>query len=337
MPLESGESSEVRGEGLRTRPVTSIAFSPDGRTLASTHKGGEAGIIRFWDVATRRRVELLPPLDLEIYIVAFSPDGRALATAYDSTVILWDTAARESVAHLKHEGAVVGMSYSPDGKLILTGGHSGAITLWDISTRPQPAKTREVSGSTKKVMAVAFSPDGQSVAACFEDGTVKMWDKELNDERVLAEGGEAGDLPPSTTLAFSPDGRLLAVGLRKDFDDADPRVHFGGGFIRLWRIRTEGGGPRLEELPPLKGHRGDITSLAFSKGALTLYSSSDDGAAKLWDTISFREVVSVLDETTETTASAFSPDGRLLASGDERGNVRLLRSATKDEIKTPSR
>jgi WD40 repeat protein len=323
MPLEEAEGPG-EGPGRRTH---SIAFSPDGRTIAAAF-----GIspLTLWDVATRRPLEGVPQ-DVLADTVAFSPDGRTLA--YNSSggeVKLWDRVSSEEVT-LEANG-VNSLSYSPDSRLLITGRGDGTVALWDVSVRSNPKKLREVSASQSFAEAIAFSPDGKSVVACFKDGTVKMWDAGLGSEQTLAQAGTASDLPPATTLAFSPDGRLLAVGLSKDYDQMDERAYFGGGLVRLWRIKDEGGRRVLEELPPLKGHRGDITSLAFSPSGQTLYSSSDDGASKLWDTISFREVISVLDETAQTTAAAFSPDGRILASGDAFGNVRLLRSATKEEV-----
>jgi WD40 repeat protein len=307
--------------------IESLAFSPDGRTLVSDHDNNG---LAFWDVGTRRRSEGMPQ-DINATAFAFSPDGKTLAYAVYREVILWDRAARREAARFKPVDFASAIAYSPDGKTLTTGGSDG-VTLWDISSPQKPTKLREVLGSRYSTVRVAYSPDGRSVAARFVNGTIKIWDDGLNAELLLAPGASDG-MPSPTDFAFSPDGRFLAVGLDGGYALADSRVRIKGGFIRLWEIKTEGGARQFKELPPLRGHRDEITSLAFSHDSRTLYSSDSDGTAKLWDMLSFREMISIHDDYTHTTAAAFSPDGRMLAFGDETGSVRLWDAAENDAMR----
>jgi WD40 repeat protein len=326
LPLASGS-----GKGpLYIRTVMSLAFSPDGRTVAAAVPR-EA--LTFWDSSTRRLSEGMPQ-DKNAVGIAFSPDGKTLAYATRGEVLLWDRGEHREAGRIEPADGALTIAYSPDSKHLVVGSSNDTVTLWDISSPSKPTPLREVrvseqSGGGAKV---AFSPDGQLVAASFGDGPARVWDGSLNSELSLGWGA-AEDMPAATGIAFSPDGRFLAVGLNGGHTLTDSRVRIKGGFIRLWEIKTEGGARQFKELPPLRGHREEITSLAFSHDSRTLYSSDKDGTAKLWDMLSFREMISTHDDYTYTTAAAFSPDGRMLAFGDKAGYVRLLDAAERDAMR----
>jgi dipeptidyl aminopeptidase/acylaminoacyl peptidase len=308
-----------------TTAVSSLAFSPDGRTLVASQKG----ILTFWDSSTRHLSEGMPQVTRAVAF-AFSPDGKTLAYTTNGEVLLWDRGEHREAGRIKPADGAFGIAYSPDSKHLVVGGDKGLVTLWDISSPSKPL--REVHGSTYPVRQVALSPDGQLVAAKFDDGPVRVWDGGLNAELSL-NWDAAKDMPRATAFAFSPDGRFLAVGLDGGYDPTNSRVLIKGGFIRLWEVKTEDGARQFKELPLLRGHREEITSLAFSHDSRTLYSSDGDGTAKLWDMISFREMISIHDDYIYTTAAAFSPDGRMLAFGDWAGYVRLWDAAEKEEMR----
>jgi WD40 repeat protein len=155
--------------------IWSLAFTPDGRILASA---GEGQNVTLWEVATGRQLtsNLLGHTG-GIVSLAFSPDGRALASgSRDGTVIVWDVAdpARASL-RWKLEGNVVAVwtvAYAPDGKTIASGHEDGTVKLWD------PATGRErctLVGHTGGVHSLAFSADGSVLATGDAGGTIRLW------------------------------------------------------------------------------------------------------------------------------------------------------------------
>src|SRR6185437_9322153 len=152
------------------RWVNAIAFSPDGKILAS---GGADDRCRLWDVATGRQLfELAAESSVES--VAYSPDGKILATGcYDKIILLWDAASGKQLRKLSaHIGQVSSLSFSPDGKILAsaeagTNGVTGAkVHFWDVATGNEINLIPETSA---KIMAVAFSPDRKMLATGGDD------------------------------------------------------------------------------------------------------------------------------------------------------------------------
>ncbi|MEN3009382.1 MAG: trypsin-like peptidase domain-containing protein, partial [Candidatus Bipolaricaulaceae bacterium] len=142
----------------------SVAFSPDGRTLAS---GSEDGTIKLWDVATGKDLRTLAGHRHAVTSVAFSPDGRTVASASrlwnDNTIKLWDVATGKELRTLAgHTDAVSSVAFSPDGRTLASGWEDGTIKLWDVATGKE---LRTLAGHTSGVNSVAFSPDGRTLAS----------------------------------------------------------------------------------------------------------------------------------------------------------------------------
>ncbi|NIM12875.1 MAG: hypothetical protein GTO45_12180, partial [Candidatus Aminicenantes bacterium] len=161
--------------------VTSVAFSPDGKTLAS---GSRDKTIRLWDIRTQKETATLKGHSDEVYSVAFGPDGKTLASgSKDITIRLWDIRTQKVTATLTgHSQNVTSVAFSPDGKTLASGSKDKTIRLWDIRTQKE---TAVLKGHSRGVTSVAFSPDGKTLASGSGgytvrlrsgDFTIRLWD-----------------------------------------------------------------------------------------------------------------------------------------------------------------
>ncbi|MFQ5858224.1 MAG: BTAD domain-containing putative transcriptional regulator, partial [Anaerolineae bacterium] len=266
-----------------TSNVSSVAFSPDGQTLAS---GGDDGTIILWDVATGQPIgeplahtsqgEDVPIVSRNVKL-AFSPDGSALASGgADGTIILWDVTTRQPMGQslAGHVGEVNALAFSPDGQTLASGGADNTIVLWTLG---QPLARSVVEHSKHhhniRVWSVAFSPDGQTLASGADDGTITLWDIATSQPiHPHLTGHTAG----VNGVTFSPDGQTLATGS----DD---------GTIILWDISMQlntGVATSQPVGPPLTDHTDRVNSVAFSPDGRTLVSGSQDNTIILWDVAS---------------------------------------------------
>jgi WD40 repeat protein len=204
---------ELRAFDLKNNRLECVAFSPDGRLVAV---GGSveriegafrttAGVARLFEADTGKELLTLQGHKEAVKSLTFSPDGRLLATASgDGAVALWDVTTGQEVRALKgHAGAVTAVAFSPDGKHLATAGADRTARLWDAASGEV---ARTLRGHEGAVHHVAFAPDGRTVATAGEDRRAVLWDVATGKQRFAAEG--AG---PALALAYSPDGRVLAV------------------------------------------------------------------------------------------------------------------------------
>src|SRR5271157_2503482 len=309
-----------------TGTVASVAFSSDGKTLAS---GSYDNTIVLWDVATGQPIgQPLTGHTDTVNSVAFSPDGKTLASgSRDNTIILWDVATHQLLGQplRGNTGEVNSVAFSPDGKILVSGTvgiDNGTIILWDMATR-QPIG-QPLTGNTSEVVSLAFSPDGETLASSSDEGAIILWDMATHQplgQPLFAPGG-------ANSLAFSPDGKTIASG-RDDHR------------IILWDVAT-----RQPIGQPLTGHTNWVHSLAFSPDGKTLASGSDDHTVILWDLTARQPIDQMLTGHTDMVLSvAFSPDGKTLASGAcgknnsadlcVQGEIKLWNVATGQPIGQP--
>ncbi len=153
--------------------VRDLAFTPDSKLLVSAGESSDKSI-RVWDVAEKRQVQVLEGHTDCVYSLGFSRDGKLLASgSVDGTVRLWDTAAWQEQAVLKHGTSVYGVAFTPDGTRLACGCANNAIRLWDVATRQDIVDLR---GHTSYVHAIAFSPDGSRLVSGSGDFTLRVWD-----------------------------------------------------------------------------------------------------------------------------------------------------------------
>lgn len=284
-------------------PVTSVAFVPDGKSLVS---GGKDGSVKLWSTTKRSAnstVELGRPSTQSISALAFSGNGQMLATSsYGGSVEIWNTSATLSNPRngeqLPSENftPVNSIAFSPDSRLVATGGLDTHVRLWDANSR---TKLDQLTGHTDSVLSVAFSPDGKSLATGGADRKVILWD--LTTRRPIQTLTQ-----PSVVLsiAFSPDGSNLAVAMANNS-------------VAMWDLKLG------SQTGSLDGHSEAVSSVAFSPDGRTLATGSWDTTAKLWDARTRQHVATLQGHSKAVLSVAFSPRGERLATASPDGGVKL--------------
>jgi WD40 repeat protein len=293
----------IRREMDHKGVVSSVVFSPNGRSLAAACSDG---IARVWDVAGSGDPEEVVH-GSPLCSVAFSPDGASLATAgQDGIARVWrlDTMGDYYEAqHLSHGGEISSIAFSPDGRYLATVGEPNTARIWDMTTG-RKAETSPLHRHDGRVQCVAFSPDGQHLATGGEDKTARIWD--LTTGKLITR---INHVSPVQSAAFSPDGACLATAEES-------------GTARLWDLNGE-------ELA-MMSHEQAINSVAFRPDGKYLATASADGTARLWDLDGEEAARISLEETVRSVA--FSPDGKYLATADEGGNVWLWEAASREIV-----
>jgi WD40 repeat protein len=234
-----------------------VAYHPGGKQIAT---GAHDGTITLWDADSVKPRKTLKGHTDKVWALSFSSTGKLLASAsIDKTVKLWDMHTGKETATLRHPHYVYGAVFLEGDKILVTG--SDALRLWDVATARETAALKPKGSDEVSLLAV--SPDGKTVAFAPDGEQAKppvvLWD--IRTRRKRPGPDLKGQV--ASALAFSPDGKLIAVSI------SDEAV--------LWNI-GEG-----KEKAVLKGHYGPPSFLAFSPDGGTLASSDYEGTIRLWD------------------------------------------------------
>jgi len=335
--------------------VMSVAFSPDGKQIASR---GDDGRIVLWDAVAGQRMWSTEGLNFWAESISFSPDGKLLASGRDNDVKIWDAAAGSNLMTLRgHEAPVHAISFSADGKCLASCGYDNMIKVWNIATGETMMTLR---GHERAVYHAAFTPDGKRVVSSSEDGTVKIWDmvatRELtrlvghNDivwsvgfspdgKRLVSAGASDGikiwDVESATELntirkslpgwtnalsvAFSPDGTRLASGHRY-------------GTFRIWDAATGDQITSFRRAKALGNHLGVV----FSPDGQLVASPAGGSpqTVKVWNANTGKELMTLNTDGSLPMHVAFSPDGKLIASGGTGPNIEVWEWETGRECLT---
>ena len=273
LQLRDGMSGEVAVTITIPEGLGPVAISPDSTMVACARSDGRKTELLLLDAKTGRELHTFRGHSAIVHSIAFSPDGHRLASgSSDKSIRLWDTRTGDLTLSLSQPdqvvpeqrgrgipGMVFAVVFSPDGTLLASGGGDGVgeygeVVLWDLPSGK--LRHRLLGPGEKQVWAVVFSPDQQLLVSGQTDGTIKVID--VTTGAITRQWNATAQL---RSLAISPDGIVLATGLRKD--------------VRLWKLETG------ELMDTLSGHGSWVGSLSFSADGNVLASASSDGV-KLW-------------------------------------------------------
>jgi outer membrane protein assembly factor BamB len=307
--------------------VSAVAYSPDGRMLAS----GESKQIRLWDSATGRELHRLDNLPTGVYSLAFSPDGRWLGSGgFDRTVRLWDAATGKMLHELKgHLASVEWVAFSPDGSLLVSAGKDQNIRLWNPATGQA---VRALTGHAGWVFCAVFTPDGKQLISGGRDMTIRIWDAATGNQ--IRQFTRPVSKDPAVMVARSPNDFLLVV-LSPDGQHLLSAGNTQG--LLLWNVKSgevvrpfgesRQGIPLnqgVQVIPQMNnqaynpGQR--IYAAAFSPDGRTVATGQND-AVVLWETASGKKRGQFTGHRGVVSSVAFAPGGKTMASGSRDGTV----------------
>jgi WD40 repeat protein/DNA-binding XRE family transcriptional regulator len=351
------------GELLRTfvgadEFSSSVAFSPDGNTLAAAF----VTQVILWNPTSGEKIATLSGqsvgtttgYNLGVGQMSFSPDGEYLATAnMDGTPTIWYLHTYRKVMSLVAEMLPPkAIAYNPDGKTLATAGDEGIVRVWDARQGTE-LFSLNLGGIIHRI---SFSQDGTYLAAASEDGSIKVWD---------AATGEIVSTPPRQSgmydIAFLADGRLATAGQDGTTRVWDPlsgqqllvlagptstvisvagnpdgkRIATGAydGSLRIWDTAPG------RELLTIQEHDDIVWDVEYSSDGKRIASVSMDGTANLWDADSGQLLMKMVKGSSPTdglTSLAFSPNGEQIATGGLDGTVTLWDSRSGNKLNTLS-
>ena len=310
--------------------INLMRFSPDGTHLAV---GTDVGVW-LYDVPDGKETALFTEHTGQVNALAFSTDGKILASGgFNNPIIqLWDLETESKLSNftlLKRQGSVSALTFNKDNTKLIVMDTYRDITHWEVSTGRKLADI----DTEHSYETVTFSQDGSTFATGDEAGKIRLWDATTALQQATLAGHSSlftGDNffagfiteifklpedPDIWSLAFSPDGKMLASG---SLDET----------VQLWN--TE----RRSKRGTLKGHKSWVTAVAFSPDSKIVASGDVNKVIKLWNVNTRRERATLTGHTNGISAVTFSPDGKTLASGSYDGTIRFWNAKTGQEMST---
>jgi len=323
-PGEGSTSSTIES-WEHSAAVTSIACSPDGSEVAATTRDGK---LWFDGVGMQRSVPFSYLVDRSAKVAnaRFSPDSYSIATARGQSGVIYNIEAMrtffdsqqsefiyekagaraplplrpiepQGVTLNGHTADINSVSFSPDGRFVVTASADGTARVWDAATG---ASLGELRGHTGSVNSASFSPDGKFIVTAGNDATVRLWDAgRFTQVKMIG-----GTYPKSVSNAeYSPDGRFIVAASGETAWVCDPN--------------------RGEVVRKLEGHTGQVNSASFSPDSRLIVTASADNTARVWNAQTGESIATLLDHKGPVLNALFSPDGNSVYTASEDYATRI--------------
>ncbi len=301
---------EIKTIYAHEHSITSVCFSPDGKTLLTS---GLDKTARLWDVDTGEHLNSLTHENSDDFSsIRFSSDGETIVTtdSSDGSVRIW---AVNTGQYLKSffgltEGKASCVCFSPNGKIIAASGTDGTILLWSTNTAQQLIR---LIGHEGQVNTVSFSPDSMTILSKGTDNTVRLWNA-ITGQLIITLNGYTNSV---NALAYSPDGKIFVSGSSLNN-------------VSLWDANSG------HLLKALKGHAAAIKSVCFSPDGKTIATGSSDKTIRLWNVSTGEHIKTITGLDRSINSVSFSLDGQTLVGYSRYSKVYFWNVNTGQQIKT---
>ena len=321
--------------------VYTISFSPDGKIIAS---GSNDGTIKLWNV-NGSLIRTLTGHQGSVYTVNFSPDGKVIASgSKDNTIKLWQLDGKLITTLTGHQNEVNSVAFSPDSKIIASGSADTTIKLWEVNGK----LIKTLKGHSDSILNVRFSPDGKTIASASLDKTIRLWKLELPPNQIAApqnlvrsviispDGKIATAILDKALKIWRTDGTLIktiplidvsATNLNFSPDSKNVVAVINDDLVKVFK--EDGTSSNLAQ------SRSEINSLSVSPDGKIIAAGGSDRTIKLWhydgtlirtinlDTVANNPSLQQRMDKTTITSISFSPDSKIIASGNSDGVINL--------------